>query len=80
MSSFLTVTVIVPYFYLMRYLGRGILTMKRFPWLATIGIIVGWVGSFPWEFIAEQMFNANNMARLGGGAQNLSLLNAYFSS
>jgi hypothetical protein len=39
--------------------------MKRSPWLATLGIACGFVGSIVWSLIADQSFLYNSMARLG---------------
>lgn len=80
MGIFLTASAIVPYIYPLSYLGLGILAMKRSPWLATIGIILGWLGSIAWGFIAEQMFIGNDLANLGNDQIAGTILNAYSST
>jgi hypothetical protein len=76
----LTVSTIIPYVYPLSYLALGILAMKRSPWLATIGIIFGWLGSIAWGFIGEQMFNGNALANLGNDALAVKVLYAYTSN
>jgi hypothetical protein len=40
------------------------LAMRKAPWISTIGIACGWVGSVPWGFIAGSMFYFTAAARL----------------
>jgi hypothetical protein len=65
LSIFLIVSGFVPYVYPLSYLGLGLLAMKRSPWLATIGIIAGWIGSVPWGFIAEGQYWLNAISNIG---------------
>ena len=74
---FLTIGTAIPYVYPLSYLGLGILAMRRAAGLATIGIILGWLGSVAWGFIAEQMFVANELAHLGNDATAVQVLQQY---
>ncbi len=80
MQVFLFLNLVVPYLFPLSYLGLGLLAMKRSPWLATIGIACGWVGSIPWGFIADQSFTLNGMARLSHDAVFATLEKVYFSN
>ncbi len=79
LQLFLFFNVIVPYLYPLSYVGLGRLAMPRSPWLATFGIVFGWVGSVPWGFIADTMFQASTAARLGQDATYALLVKSYFS-
>lgn len=61
---FLLMNVIIPYVYPFSYLGLGLLTLRRSPWLSLFGMICGWLGSIPWGLIADQSFMLNSMAPL----------------
>jgi hypothetical protein len=62
---FLTCSVIAPYICPISYLGLGMLAMRKAPWVSTVGIACGWVGSVPWGFIADSMFYFTAAAHLG---------------
>ena len=47
---FIFFNAITPYFFPLSYIGLGMLAMKRSPWLATIGIAFGLLGSLPFGF------------------------------
>ncbi|WP_376797330.1 hypothetical protein [Thermogemmatispora sp.] len=53
---FLVINVVIPSLYPLSYIGLGLLSMKRAPWLSTIGIACGFVGSIPWGLVADQVF------------------------
>jgi len=53
--------------------------MKRAPWLSTIGIACGFIGSIPWGAVADQSFLLNAMAHLGHDTLLATLENSYFS-
>jgi|SRR5579859_2730155 len=80
LQLFLFFNVMVPYLYPLSYLGLGLLARPRSPWLATLGIVFGWVGSIPWGFIADTMFQVDTAARLGQDASYALLAKTYFSS
>jgi len=68
LQVFLFINIVIPYVYPASYIGLGLLTMKRSPWLATLGIACGFVGSIVWSLIADQSFLYNSMAHLGHDA------------
>ena len=68
LQLFLTLTVAAPYVTPLAYFGLGRLAMERAPWLATIGVTLGWFGSIPWGFAADSMFYFAAAARLREGA------------
>ena len=76
---FLFLNLVIPYLYPLSYIGLGLLAMKRAPWLSTIGIACGFVGSIPWGPIADQSFLLNSMARLGHDMLFAMLETAYFN-
>src|SRR5579875_3881734 len=65
---FLFFNAITPYFFPMSYLGLGLLTMKRSPWLATIGTAFGLVGSLPWPLFVGQEAVVKDVAQIGNSA------------
>ena len=79
MNVFLIINPIVPYLYPVSYIALGLLAMKRAPWLATIGIVGGFVGAIPWGTIADQMYMLNTMAHLGQSSNSIPLMNSYLS-
>lgn len=80
LNIFLFLNLIIPYLYPLSYIGLGLLSMKRAPWLSTIGIACGFVGSIPWGAIADQSFLLNAMAHLGHDTLLATLENVYFST
>jgi hypothetical protein len=76
---FLFITLIIPYLYPISYVALGLLAMQRAPWLSTLGIISGWLGSIPWGFISDTMLHLNTAAHLGQDASYATLAAAYFS-
>ena len=79
MQVFLFLNLVIPYVYPLSYIGLGLLAMKRAPWLSTLGIACGFIGSIPWGPIADQSFLLNAMARLGHDTLFAMLVTAYFS-
>jgi hypothetical protein len=79
LNLFLFINLIVPYLYPVSIIALGLLAMPRAPWLATLGIVSGWMGSIPWGFISDTMFQINTAARLGQDASYAVLAQAYFS-
>ena len=79
LSIFLFLNLVIPYLYPLSYICLGLLSMKRAPWLSTIGIACGFIGSIPWGTIADQSFLLNAMARLGHDSLLATLENNYFS-
>jgi hypothetical protein len=79
LQLFFVVTFISAYVYPLSYIGLGLLAMKRAPWLSTIGIACGFVGSIPWGAFADQSFLLNTMAHLRHDTLFATLVNSYFS-
>ncbi len=71
---FLFFNAITPYFFPLSYLGLGLLAIKRSPWLATIGVACGLVGSLPWPLFVEEEAVVKNIAQLGDSASFQALL------
>jgi len=80
MPAFLFLTIVIPYVYPLSCIGLGLVPMKRSPWLSTIGIACGLVGSVPWGYIADQTFQLNAMARLGNDPLFAMVERNYFSN
>ena len=79
LKLFLVITLVIPYLYPISYVALGSLSMRRSPWLSTLGISAGWLGSIAWGFIADAMFQLNTAVRLGQDASYSMLAKAYFS-
>lgn len=73
LQLFLDLTLIIPYLYPLGYIGLGLLAMPRSPWLATIGIAFGWLGSIAWGFIADGILALNTAIQLGQDASFAAL-------
>lgn len=63
MQIFLFLSLIVPYLYVLSYVGLGLLAMKRSPWLATLGIICGFAAGVVWAAIADSVMMLFSMAQ-----------------
>lgn len=63
---FLFFNAVTPYFFPFSFLGLGLLAMRRSPWLATIGMLCGLVGTLPFglfvwpEALGDAMIKAGN--------------------
>ena len=75
-----------PVFYLLTafvfplsYLGLGLLAMKRAPWLATIGIAFGLLGSFPWPLFVGNVALGLSIVRIGWNNAYAALGKQFFS-
>jgi hypothetical protein len=51
--------------YPLSYLGLGLLAMKRAPWLATLGIASGLLGSLPWPLFAGTVALGQSIVQVG---------------
>ena len=80
LQLFFAFTFIAAYIYPLSYLYLGRLAMKRSPWLATIGIACGFVGSVVWSLFAGEAFWINMLAQLGFGTQFPRFQNAYLAN
>lgn len=79
MQVFYAINLIIPYLYPIGYIGLGLLAMKRSPWLATIGIAFGWLGSIAWGFISDTILTLKSAIQLGQDTSFLALEKAHFS-
>src|SRR5258708_30522238 len=80
LQLFFVVTVIAAYIYPLSYIYLGRMAMKRSPWLATIGIACGFVGSVVWSLLAGENFWINMLAQLGFDTQFPRFQNAYLAN
>jgi hypothetical protein len=80
LQLFFAVTVIATYVYPLSYIVLGRLAMKRSPWLATIGIACGFVGSVVWSLLTDENFWINMLAQLGFDTQFPRFQNAYLAN
>ena len=56
LQLFFVVALISAYIYPLSYIGLGRLSMKRSPWLSTIGVACGFVGSVVWSLLVGESF------------------------
>src|SRR5262249_56493535 len=56
LQLFFVVALISAYIYPLSYIGLGRLSMKRSPWLSTIGIACGFAGSVVWSLLVGESF------------------------
>jgi hypothetical protein len=80
LQLFFVLTVIAIYVYPLSYLVLGRLAMKRSPWLATIGIACGFVGSVVWSLLTDEAFWINMLAQLGFDTQFPRFQTAYLAN
>lgn len=80
LQIFFAVAFVSAYIYPLSYIGLGRLAMKRSPWLSTIGIACGFVGSIVWSLFAGETFWLGTMARLGHDMLFLMLGKAYVAN
>ena len=80
LQLFFVVTFISAYIYPLSYIGLGRLAMNRAPWLATIGIVCGFVGSVVWSLFAGESFWIGAAAHVGFDAQFFMLGKAYVAT
>jgi hypothetical protein len=80
MQVFLLLNLVTPFVYPLSYLGLGLLAMKRSPWLATLGIALGWLGSIPWGLFSAQMATLNAMAQIGPIPVYINLETRFYST
>lgn len=80
LQLFFFVTVLAIYLYPLSYMYLGHLAMKRSPWLATIGIACGFIGSVVWGFLTDEFFWINMLAQSGLDAQFPRFQHAYITN
>ena len=80
LQLFFGVTFISAYIYPLSYIGLGRLAMKRSPWLSTIGIACGFVGSVVWSLFAGETFWLAVATHVDFDTQFLMLGKAYVAN
>ncbi len=80
MQTFLFLSMAIPYLYPLSYIGLGRLVMHRSSWLATTGIVCGFIGSVVWSLFAGEIFWLNDIAHLGLDKQFPVLGSAYIAN
>jgi len=80
LQLFFGVTFISAYIYPLSYIGLGRLAMKRSPWLSTIGIACGFVGSVVWSLFAGETFWLAAATHVDFDTQFLMLGKAYVAN
>lgn len=79
MQIFYWITLVIPYVYPIGYIGLGLLSMKRAPWLSTIGMVAGWLGSIAWGFISDTILLIHSAVQLGQDISFLALEKAHYA-
>jgi hypothetical protein len=77
LQAFLLVNLVVPYLYPLSYLALGFVGLRRSAWLATLGMVAGWVGSVPFGYFADESGLLAAMARLHSDSQYAALVTEY---
>lgn len=75
LQVFLWLNAVTIFFSPLSYVGLGLLAMKRSPWLATLGVICGLVGSLPWGFFVMAEAQDLVMVQMGSRATFLAVGN-----
>jgi hypothetical protein len=80
LQLFFVVAFISAYIYPLSYIGLGRLAMKRSPWLSSVGIALGFVGSVVWSLLIGESFWVNAAAHVNGNAQFFMLGKTYVAN
>lgn len=80
LQLFFVLAFISTYIYPLSYIGLGRLAMKRSPWLSSIGIVLGFIGSAVWSLLMGESFWVNAAAQVNGNAQFFVLGKTYVSN
>ncbi|HLG60994.1 MAG TPA: hypothetical protein VKY19_03610 [Ktedonosporobacter sp.] len=65
---FLFFNAITPYVFPLSFIGLGLLAMRRSPWLATLGMICGLVGTLPFGFFVWPEALGDAMVKAGNSS------------
>jgi len=76
---FLYLNAVTVYFFPVSFIGLGLLAMRRSPWLATIGMIVGLAGSLPFAVFVGPEALAAGLGQFGARASNVAMWQYVFS-
>lgn len=80
LQLFFVLAFISAYIYPLSYIGLGRLAMKRSPWLSSIGIALGFIGSVVWSLLMGESFWVNAAAHINENAQFFLLGKTYVSN
>ena len=80
MQLFFVVSFISAYLYPLSYIGLGRLAMKRSPWLSSIGMALGFVGSVVWILLIGESFWVYAAAHAHADAQFILLGKTYVAN
>lgn len=80
LQLFFVLAFISAYLYPLSYIGLGRLAMKRSPWLSSIGMALGFVGSVVWSLLMGESFWVNAAAHLNVNAQFFLLGKTYVAN
>lgn len=80
LQLFFVLAFISTYIYPLSYIGLGRLAMERSPWLASIGIAIGFIGSVVWSLFVGESSWINAAAHLNVNAQFFMLGKAYVAN
>jgi len=80
LQLFFVLAFISAYIYPLSYIGLGRLAMKSSPWLSSIGIALGFIGSVVWSLLMGESFWVNAAAHVNGNAQFFLLGKTYVSN
>ncbi|HEY6408155.1 MAG TPA: hypothetical protein VIY29_11875, partial [Ktedonobacteraceae bacterium] len=76
---FIFFNAITPFFFPLSFIGLGLLALRRSPWLATIGMICGLVGSLPFAFFVGPEALGDVMTKTGNSAAFVAVWNGLSS-
>jgi hypothetical protein len=80
LQLFFVLAFISAYIYPVSYIGLGRLAMKRSPWLSSIGIALGFIGSVVWSLLMGESFWINAAAHLNMNAPFFMLGKTYVAN
>ena len=72
LQLFLIINLVVPYVFPLSYIGMGMASWRNAPYFTACGVVLGWLASIAWGFIADELFIWTHMA----GADKDALLGA----
>lgn len=76
---FLYFNAVTAYVFPLSFIGLGLLAMRRSPWLATIGMILGLAGSLPFVVFVGPEALAAGLGQFGASASNAAMFQYVFS-
>ncbi|GCE21971.1 hypothetical protein [Dictyobacter kobayashii] len=76
---FLFFNAITPYFFPLSFLGLGLLAVRRSPWLATIGMVCGLVGTLTWGVFVWPEALGDAMTKIGSRTTFIEVWNGVSS-